>query len=707
MICKSFTTSLALVLAISLCAALPVDAQESIAPAFAGSYSLNNIGIPPGVPPSLGGMTFLDNNTLLVGGCAESACGAIYSIGVVRTPPVTGHITGFSGTAVQVSTAPSIDGGLAFAPNGDLLFTGWPTNTLGEIKPGSTAPDKTVTLPAKTNSVSGLQFAPNGDFKITSYNTGGFYTATLTADGTGTYNVSTVTLDSTPGGGPEGIVYVPAGSPVFTGPSLLLAQYGASTVAAFLVDSNDNPIISSAQNFVIGLGAEGAAVDPVTNDFLFSTYGGTSHIDVVGGFATVTLTPSTLNVGSVLVGSTSPSSKPITLTNTGSSAMTINAGDITASGNFTETDTTCQGQTLQPNGSCTMTVTITPSVPGAIPGAVTVKDNAADTPQVVGLTGTGLLSVSVSPASLNLGSVPVGTTSASKTMTITNNTSSLLSFAFMPSTDYSAIGSGTAPCTGSLAAKKKCTVSVSFTPSGNGVENGSLAVSGSTFATVLAALSGTGTGGAASPFTFSPPSTSFSNTMVGASSSKTVTVTNSSGAQVNITNLAASSDFGVIGNGTNPCGAGPLGPGAQCTVSASFNPSVPGSLSGEITFMYGASSTQVYDLKGTAVLPVSFTPAALTFVQTVGGSTSKSLTVNNNQSVVLNFMGTTPFVASGQYAVAPGGTTPCGSSVAAHGKCTLTVTFTPLKTGAIPGAVTISHDASGSPQSIKLSGTGQ
>jgi hypothetical protein len=90
---------------------------------------------------------------------------------VVRTPPVTGHITGFNGTAVQFSTAPQIDGGLAFAPNGVLLFTEDPDNKMGEIKPGNTAPDKTVTLskPDRLHSVGALQFAPNGDFKITSY----------------------------------------------------------------------------------------------------------------------------------------------------------------------------------------------------------------------------------------------------------------------------------------------------------------------------------------------------------------------------------------------------------------------------------------------------------------------------------------------------------------------------------------------------------
>jgi len=55
MTCKRFTSSLGLGVAICMAAALTVDAQETIVPPFAGSYSLNNIGSPSaGVPAPLG-----------------------------------------------------------------------------------------------------------------------------------------------------------------------------------------------------------------------------------------------------------------------------------------------------------------------------------------------------------------------------------------------------------------------------------------------------------------------------------------------------------------------------------------------------------------------------------------------------------------------------------------------------------------------------
>src|ERR1051326_5929589 len=115
-------------------------------------------------------------------------------------------------------------------------------------------------------------------------------------------------------------------------------------------------------------------------------------LDVLSsGLPAVSVTPSTLTVGSALVGLTSHASKPITLTNTGSGDLLIASGGIVASGNFLESDAGCQGTVLAPNASCTMTVTITPSDAGSIPGAITITDNAPDSPQVVGLTGTGLL----------------------------------------------------------------------------------------------------------------------------------------------------------------------------------------------------------------------------------------------------------------------------------------------------------------------------
>jgi hypothetical protein len=51
-------------------------------------------------------------------------------------------------------------------------------------------------------------------------------------------------------------------------------------------------------------------------------------------------------------------------------------------------------------------------------------------------------------------------------------------------------------------------------------------------------------------------------------------------------------------------------------------------------------------------------------------------------------------------------TNTCGSSVAASADCSISVTFKPTATGARNAAIGIADNASGSPQSITLSGTG-
>jgi hypothetical protein len=420
-------------------------------------------------------------------------------------------------------------------------------------------------------------------------------------------------------------------------------------------------------------------------------------------FPVAGLSPSSLKFASTLVAQSS-SSSTVTLTNSGSFSLSIST--VSVSGDFSETDT-CAGQTIQPSDTCTISVTFTPSVVGAISGALTIVDNALNTPQVVALSGTGLAQLSAAPASVNLGTVAVGTTSASKNVTLTNNTTGTLDYTFLASSNFTVVGSGKTPCTGALPKKTKCTVSVAFTPTASGTADGSLAISSASFPTQLAALSGTGSGGGTAPLTFSPGTFKVANTLVGASSSPvTVTVTNSSASTVNITNFAASADFSVNGSGTTPCG-GTLGAGASCTVAVTFSPSIAGTLKGSVVFMDNASvNTQLYDLSAAAVLPVTFAPASLTFAaQAVGkASAAKTITLTNNQASTLTVSG---IGSSGQFSAAAGGKKPCGSTVSAHGTCTFVVTFTPAQTGAIPGVVTVTHDASGSPQNIKLSGTGQ
>lgn len=271
--------------------AVPLRAA-AIDPYYAGSYTMTDLGVIGGIPGPLGGLTVLagDNNTLLLGGSANSGAGAIYSVGVTRDSG--GHITGFTGPASLYSSAPWIDGGLTYGPGGVLFYTGYPTNQIGQIKPGSVAPDRVdvVTSLGISSSVGALMFVPAGhpgagQLKVVSYNTGNWYSVGISPDGSGTYNLSSATYHTTIGGGPEGIAYVPTGSALFTVPSLLVAEWGAGNVVTYETDANGDPITSSRRMFISGLsGAEGSLIDPVTGDFLFSTFGGGDHVVRVSGF---------------------------------------------------------------------------------------------------------------------------------------------------------------------------------------------------------------------------------------------------------------------------------------------------------------------------------------------------------------------------------------------------------------------------------------
>ena len=272
----------------------PTRAQPSIAAAYIESYSLLDLGAPPGVTGNFGGLTLLagDPNTLLIGGNANNPTGKIFAIGVVRD--AENHIVGFGGAATLYANAPEIDGGLAYGPGGVLFYTGYNENLLGQIKPGSTAPDKVVQLGplGVDRSVGSLNFVPNGfpdtgGLRLASYNTGSFYAANLTADGNGTYDVSGVVQLADLPNGPEGFVYVPPNSDLFPQPAILVSEYNLPGHAvAYDLDPDGAPIVTTRRDFVVGLtGAEGGFVDPVTGDFLFSTFGQDQRVVVVGGFA--------------------------------------------------------------------------------------------------------------------------------------------------------------------------------------------------------------------------------------------------------------------------------------------------------------------------------------------------------------------------------------------------------------------------------------
>ena len=214
------------------------------------------------LPPQYGGLTFKydDPNTIIIGGDANGATGKLYSVGVVRG--AGNHITGFSESAVLFADGAYNDGGVVYGPNNVLFLARWPVDALGQTKPGSTITDKIIDLTSLGVSPyptpGGLMFVPAGlpgagQLKVVSYDDSRWYTLGYAPDGSGTYDITSATFQVTISGGPEGIFYVPAGSPLFTVPSVLVSEYSTDSIGSYAIDANGDPIPGTRRDFITGL----------------------------------------------------------------------------------------------------------------------------------------------------------------------------------------------------------------------------------------------------------------------------------------------------------------------------------------------------------------------------------------------------------------------------------------------------------------------
>ena len=156
------------------------------------------------------------------------------------------------------------------------------------------APDKVINLAplGVTGSGGSIGFVPPGfpgagSMKLVSWDSGGWYHCEFAPDGNGTFNITSASLRASIISGPEGIAFVPPGSPVFTPNSVLIVLYTYAKVVTAPLDANGDPILAQSQDFIRNLfQASGACIDPVTGDFLFDTWGGSNEVFRVSGFAT-------------------------------------------------------------------------------------------------------------------------------------------------------------------------------------------------------------------------------------------------------------------------------------------------------------------------------------------------------------------------------------------------------------------------------------
>jgi hypothetical protein len=114
------------------------------------------------------------------------------------------------------------------------------------------------------------------------------------------------------------------------------------------------------------------------------------YVDLTGRATALKVSPASLNFGSQKVG-TKSSPKTVTATNAGSAAILISSVTIGGAdrADFSETDD-CAGQTLQPKGSCTATVTFDPAKTGARSAGLYFNlPTGSVSPAPAALTGNG------------------------------------------------------------------------------------------------------------------------------------------------------------------------------------------------------------------------------------------------------------------------------------------------------------------------------
>jgi hypothetical protein len=414
---------------------------------------------------------------------------------------------------------------------------------------------------------------------------------------------------------------------------------------------------------------------------------------------TATAAPGSLTFASQVYGSSS-SAQTVTVRNTGTTALTPSY--VNVSGDFSETDN-CAGSIVQPDQSCTIQVTFTPTQAGSRSGVLTIFTNVTGGELTVSLSGTGASSgvFSLTPASVGFGSWEVGTTSTALQVTASNSGSPALSYTSAITGPF-AIASNA--CGNSVPAVTACNLTLTFTPTQAGGANGVLTFTDA-FGTQTVALSGTGL--APPTDALSVSALTFPGTITGQlSTAQTVTLTNSGG--VSLTSIAIS----VTGafQQTNACTA-ILPANSSCAISVQFDPTVVGIQTGTLTISdVTRAQPQTVALSGVGLAPPAFgfSPSSLSFAALPlnQASAPQTLTVSNTGGAPMANVGfQITGTSAGSFST---GSTNCGATLANGGSCTVEVIFTPITSGGSTASLVITSSTAGvRAATVPLTGAGQ
>jgi hypothetical protein len=330
---------------------------------------------------------------------------------------------------------------------------------------------------------------------------------------------------------------------------------GSYTLYALANGIQSNPItVSVVPGAGFSLGASPSAVTVTQGS------SGTSTITVTpqGGFSgSVTLSATGLPSGVTAGFSVNPASA--------TSLLTLTASGTAATGTSTVTINGVSGSTT---ASTTISLTVN-----------------------LGNTGP---TVTVSPGSLAWGTVVVGATGATKSVTLSNTGTVVLNISGIATSGDFGLASSSKPCGATLAAGANCLIKVTFTPTAIGARTGTLTITdNSPSSPQTVALSGTG--GAQAKLT--PASATFAREPVGVTSpAKVFTLHNEQAVALTGISETTSGDFQVS---STTCSAS-LAAKSTCTISVTFTPTQTGTRTGTLQVTDSAiGSPQVSNLTGT------------------------------------------------------------------------------------------------------------
>src|SRR5256886_2261837 len=209
----------------------------------------------------------------------------------------------------------------------------------------------------------------------------------------------------------------------------------------------------------------------------------------------------------------------------------------------------------------------------------------------------------------------------------------------------------------------------------------------------------------------SPTSLSFGNQKVGTTSgAKGIQLKNTGNSTLTISSIAIGGTNATDFAQTNNC-PGSLAPGAQCNINVNFSPTDFGTRTASLSISDDApNAPQVASLTGSgttgSTTKVTLSPNQISFGNHQIGSTSaaQTTTLKNKRHSLLVI---TNIAVAGPN---PGDfwqTSNCPGSLAPGAQCNISVNFSPTGIGTRTASLSVTDNASNSPQPASLTGTGQ